>query len=185
MTEIEKIKYAKLFIDKLANGINPLDDQPVAEHDVVNNVRLSRCFFFVSDILRQVIEKDNVESVRVKKKPFSITQEQIDSFPSSEYALSLSEITKAINSLIDTTKVKALSYKAIAEFLLDAGILEERINEFGSSRKFPTEQGRAIGIFTEERTGRNGSYTVMLYNMKAQEFILDHMEEIVAMKKWL
>lgn len=29
MTEIEKIAYAKSFIDKLANGINPLDDTPI------------------------------------------------------------------------------------------------------------------------------------------------------------
>ena len=41
MTELEKIAYAKSFIDKLANGINPIDDQPVAEYDVVNNVRLN------------------------------------------------------------------------------------------------------------------------------------------------
>ena len=26
MTELEKIEYAKSFIDKLANGINPLDE---------------------------------------------------------------------------------------------------------------------------------------------------------------
>lgn len=29
MTEIEKIEYAKAYIDKLANGINPLTDQPI------------------------------------------------------------------------------------------------------------------------------------------------------------
>ncbi|MGN0610850.1 MAG: hypothetical protein ACI4JI_03610 [Ruminiclostridium sp.] len=39
MTEIEKIRYAKSFIDKLANGINPLDDCAVAENDIVNNIR--------------------------------------------------------------------------------------------------------------------------------------------------
>lgn len=44
MTELEKIEYAKSFIDKLANGINPLDDTPISETDIVNNVRLSRCF---------------------------------------------------------------------------------------------------------------------------------------------
>ena len=47
MTELEKVAYAKTFVDKLANGINPIDDQPVAENDVINNVRLSRCFFYV------------------------------------------------------------------------------------------------------------------------------------------
>jgi hypothetical protein len=53
MTELEKIEYAKGFIDKLANGINPIDNSIVPEDDIVNNVRLSRCFFYVSDILRQ------------------------------------------------------------------------------------------------------------------------------------
>jgi len=36
MTEAEKIAYAKSFIDKLANGINPLDDSPIPEDDIVS-----------------------------------------------------------------------------------------------------------------------------------------------------
>ena len=55
MTELEKMQRAKMYIDKLANGINPIDDAAAPENDVINNVRLSRCFFYVSDILRQVI----------------------------------------------------------------------------------------------------------------------------------
>ena len=31
MTELEKIAYAKSFIDKLAKGINPLNDMPIPE----------------------------------------------------------------------------------------------------------------------------------------------------------
>ena len=54
MTELETIARAKMYIDKLANGINPLDDTAVAENDVVNNVRISRCLFFVSDTLRSI-----------------------------------------------------------------------------------------------------------------------------------
>ena len=42
MTELEKIEYAKSFIDKLANGINPLDDSPIPDNDIANNVRLCR-----------------------------------------------------------------------------------------------------------------------------------------------
>ena len=53
MTELEKIEYAKSFIDKLANGVNPLDNSVIPDGEIVNNVRLSRCFFYVSDILRQ------------------------------------------------------------------------------------------------------------------------------------
>ena len=50
MTELEKIKRAKMYMDKLANGINLLDDTVVPDEDIVNQVRLSRCFFFVSDV---------------------------------------------------------------------------------------------------------------------------------------
>ena len=67
MTELEKIEYAKGFMDKLANGINPLDGTPIPDGDIVNNVRLSRCFFYVSDILRRVIENGGTELVRPPK----------------------------------------------------------------------------------------------------------------------
>ena len=70
MTEIEKIKYAKSFIDKLANGINPLDGSPVPENDVVRNVRLVRCFSYVSDILQRVCENGGLtESNEKSRKP--------------------------------------------------------------------------------------------------------------------
>lgn len=62
MTEIEKIAYAKSFIDKLANGVNPIDNSTIPDGDVVNNVRLSRCFFYVSDILRQIIDNGGINS---------------------------------------------------------------------------------------------------------------------------
>ena len=71
MTELEKIAYAKSFIDKLANGVNPIDDSTIPDSDIVNNVRLSRCFFYVSDILRQVIENGGITPAPIvkEKKP--------------------------------------------------------------------------------------------------------------------
>lgn len=47
---------AKIYIEKLANGINPLTDDNVPEGDIVNNVKISRCLFFVADVLEKVIE---------------------------------------------------------------------------------------------------------------------------------
>ena len=37
MDEIEKITKAKMYIEKLANGENPINNQKVADNDVVNN----------------------------------------------------------------------------------------------------------------------------------------------------
>lgn len=55
-TELETMKHAKEYIDKLANGIDPFSDKPVPDGDIINNVKLSRCFFYISGILEKVIE---------------------------------------------------------------------------------------------------------------------------------
>ena len=72
MTELELLERAKMYMDKLANGINPLDDTFIPENDIVNNVRLSRCFFYVSDVLRQVIEKGGVTPKKKNPKKISL-----------------------------------------------------------------------------------------------------------------
>ena len=48
MTDMEKLNTAKVWIEKLANGINPLNDEPVKEDDLINNVHISRCLFRVT-----------------------------------------------------------------------------------------------------------------------------------------
>ena len=54
MTELEIMQRAKMYLDKLANGINPVTDQPASDSDCINQVRISRCLFYVSDVLRRV-----------------------------------------------------------------------------------------------------------------------------------
>lgn len=53
-TELETMKHAKEYIDKLANGIDPFTDKPVPDGDIINNVKLSRCFFYISGILERL-----------------------------------------------------------------------------------------------------------------------------------
>ena len=38
MTEFETLLRAKMYIDKMANGINPLTDEDVYEYDLINNI---------------------------------------------------------------------------------------------------------------------------------------------------
>ena len=100
MTELEKIAYAKSFIDKLANGINPIDDSIIPDGDVVNHVRLSRCFFYVSNVLRQVIDNGGITPApmikKAKKQPYSLSQEQVKQFEYSDKPIPASEIIKRI-----------------------------------------------------------------------------------------
>lgn len=183
MTELEKIAYAKSFIDKLANGINPIDNQPVAEYDVVNNVRLTGCFFYISDILRQIIENGGITPPKKKtKSSFGITQEQLAQYPYSERPISVSEIAKKINALVDTEQMKQLSYKQLTGWLLSINVLVEQPTENGKMKKRPTESGSQLGISIETRNGMNGEYQVVVYDKEAQAFIIDNIDAIISME---
>jgi hypothetical protein len=53
MEEKDKLALAQEWIRKLANGINPLNGNAVKEDDVVNNVHISRCLFYVADVMEK------------------------------------------------------------------------------------------------------------------------------------
>ena len=77
MTELETLQRAKMYMEKLANGVNPIDDSVIPDEDVVNNVRLSRCFFYVANVLQQVIDNGGVtRQKKQKKEHFFLTPEQ-------------------------------------------------------------------------------------------------------------
>ena len=181
MTELEKIAYAKSFIDKLANGINPLDDTPIPEDDIANNVRLSRCFFYVSDVLRRVIENGGTEKKRrIPKQPFAISEEVLAEYKYFEEPVALSQVIGRINDLIDTQKMSKLSFQIISTWLIEMGLLEEANGRFAHAKTCPTESGYQLGIRIERRISNRGEYYVNLYDRNAQEFIINHLQAIIS-----
>ena len=186
MTELEKIEYAKSFIDKLANGVNPIDNTTIPDNDVVNNVRLSRCFFYVSDILRQVIENGGISPApqvqivekKSKKQPYYILPEQAERFEYSNIPITATEIFNRIMAVGPQDGVKKLPKRNLTKWLISLGLIEEAmVNE--TKLKRPTESGREIGILLEERRGQYGNYFVVLYNRDAQQFIIDNIEAML------
>lgn len=181
MTELEKMQRAKMYIDKMANGINPIDDAPAADSDMINNVRLSRCLFYVSDVLRQVIDNNGViGKVKSSKKAFFLSADSINNFSFSETPIPVSEITKRLNDLADLEVCHKLKHSTITNWLISIGALEIRELADGRNTKRPTEQGKELGISSEKRTSMNGEYVVVVYSRGAQQFILDNIETIVA-----
>lgn len=178
MTELEKIAYARSYIQKLANGINPVTGQEVPEEDVVNHIRISRCLFYVSDILGQVVENGGV-SVRkrkVRKLPFQLDMQARESFRYSEAPIPISEITRRINELIRPEEMTKLSYRHILEWLIEIGLLVVVPDASGKAIRKPTSSGEDIGITVEHRQSPRGPYTVVVYSRAAQEFILDNLD---------
>ena len=190
MTELEKIAYAKSFIDKLANGINPLDDTPIPDDDIANNVRLSRCFFYVSTILQKEIDREQRKGPREKKSeklPFSITHEQLQQFKYSPYPISVSAMGKKINWLvredIEEKRIEKFSYQKINYWLCDIGMIEWREWGNGKLKRFPTPDGESIGLVLQvwENYGRKSP--VIYLSEEAQHFIIDNIEAVMAAGK--
>ena len=183
MTELEKISRAKMYMDKLANGINPIDDTTAPEEDIINNVRLSRCFFFVSDVLRQIIEHGGVISSQKvkspKKLPFFLPYEKRDLFSFSETPIPASEIARRLNDLADQEFMKKMSYAVITSWLSEIGVLDLIVLPSGKTKKHPTPEGVKLGITVEERMGSQGSYQVVVYDTQAQHFIIDNLDAIL------
>ena len=125
MTELEKIAYAKTYIEKLANGVNPVTGQVVPDGDVINNVKISRCLFYVSDLLRQMIEEKALSQTKGKsaKQPFQLDYEARKQFRYSGSPIPISEIAKRINELIPIEKMQKLSYKCLLDWLIESNFL--------------------------------------------------------------
>ena len=182
MNEADTMKRAKMYIDKLANGINPLTDENIPESDILNNVRLSRCLFYVSDILRQVIEIGGVTpQKRVRKENFNISFEDVQKFEFSISPIPVSEIATRINTLINTDTMKKISHKHLTNWRVAIAMLSVETRSDGKTSKRPTQSGGELGIITEIRTGTYGEYTVVLYNRNAQQFIIDNIDSVIGM----
>ena len=177
MTELEILQHAKDYLDKLAKGIDPLTGREVPEGEIINNVRISRCLFYVSDVLRQVIENGGIQVKAVKdseKAPFALSFEDRSRYAFGDWPLSASQIAQRLNELVDLETMQKLKTTSITKFLLQSGLLFDEEGSGGKKNKRPTEAGRELGISTQLRTGQNGDYTAVVYSREAQQFILDN-----------
>ena len=183
MTELETLKRAKMYMEDLANGVNPIDGTTIPDDDIVNNVRLSRCFFYVADVLRQVIDNGGVSpQKKAKKEPFAISLDQRSRFNYSTTPIPISEIASRINALSTHENMATLGYAAIRDWLISLGLLEEVLDGNGDPVKRPTPHGESIGIRADARTGNNGPYFVVVYDLDAQHFILDNLDAIIDLR---
>ena len=185
MTELEKNEREKTYMEKLANGINPLDDTAAPDGDMINQVRLSRCFFFVSDVLRQVIENGGIrptpaspKPLKPKKCPFELPIEKRSRFAYSEEPISISEIGKRINALVDSADMQKCSYSDILAWLITLGMMEWVALPDEKRTRRPTEAGRKMGISVVERLGDRGPYQAVVYDISAQRFIVENLDTI-------
>jgi len=186
MTELEIMQHAKMYLDKLARGIDPITDREVPEDTVLNNVRLARCFFYVSGVLGQVIANDGYVGAKPRgpKLPeFSTTTEELSQVLVTQRPVRITQFVDRINTALHNPQMKKLGVTIITDWLLSKGFLEKCTSLEGKSQRLPTEAGTKLGLTTETRQGQYGVYTAVFYSAGAQQFVLDNLPAILEEKR--
>ena len=182
MTELETMQRAKMYLDKLAQGIDPITNQEVPEDSVLNNVRLARCFFYVSDVLGKVIANGGAVGQISKTLDFAITPEQLASVQVSDYPIRVTEFTEALYQAVNNPTMKKLNTTKITEWLISKGLMIKETGTDGKIHRVPTDRGLQMGMSTRLRQSRDGEYQAVYYNRNMQQFLLDNLSAILMEK---
>ena len=181
MDERDKILMAQDWVRKLANGINPLTGNAVKEDDVVNNVHISRCLFYVADLIGKHTER-RPRSNSSRTIPFSATAVQKEKYNYVD-AISISAFAREVEKLIPEN-MQTLGYALMTNWLIKKGLLTESEPYMnGRTYKIASQKGKEFGIYSEDRESEGrGHYLITLYNREAQKYLLEHLEEISKMQ---
>jgi len=184
---LEMLLRAKQYLEQLANGHDPFSGAELPDDTVVNNVKISRCFFYVADVLQQVInnggEVGRKPSLSSNKKlPFTLTDVQLAQVQLSDEPLFISRFCERIDALIDTKKMRKCPAAAFGKWLLYKGYFTMVTHDDRELRKV-TDAGIALGIREEWSERYNQGNYLHIYTRTAQQFLLDNLADILAYQR--
>ena len=167
-----KLKIAIDWINKLANGMNPLDGSTLPDSDIVNNVHISRCLFYVSHVLEDAGKKSSSRQKQYELE-FQLTPEIASKVYIAERT-GIAMFVKEINKVIPEN-MQPLAASKVTQWLVSKGYLEEHQSGNGHKYKVPTELGTSIGLTSEWKDSSHGQYLAISYDANAQHFILENL----------
>ena len=113
------------------------------------------------------------------KEAFYITPEERSRVKLFDEDCVISEFTNAVNKAVNDTSRKKLQAKTINDWLVNEGYLINSTDANGRTRRELTERSAEIGISSKQGINALGSYTIILYSRRAQEFILENIDKII------
>lgn len=178
--DMKKLETAITYMDRIANGKNPINNLPVEDDSVINNVNVIRCMYFVKEILEEV--KKNGGQIGKKARKKDKLDYPIDLAKNFTYTedKSITKFVKQLNEEIDENLYKKLKYNQITSWLFSNGYLQDEENsERNKSFRRPTQKGIQIGIRTERNSFNGREYMAVIYGKQAQEFIVQNLDNIL------
>lgn len=178
MKEIEKLRQAKLYIDKLTNGVNPFTGAYISEDEIIRDSRIISCFEYISQVLDENINNINTRKKRNNKAVY-ITDEQYSKLQINYGECKVSDIANEINRVIEENDTKKLQALWINDWLESINMLYKDVK----GRRVPTVDGENIGITAKLRVSRDGEeYFINYYTPQAQTFIFDNLDSVLSLR---
>ena len=172
--EQAKLAVAIKYVERIADGCNPVNNVPLENDDILNNPNIIRCMYFIKDVLEEVRNNGGIiggKSGKEPSLPFPI--EILDRFSYAEDK-SITHVINQIYEPIVNMNVKKVSVTKITAALKEEGYLLDEPNiETGKTRKVPSAKGQELGIYMVEREYNGRMYESVTYNQNAQRYVVE------------
>jgi hypothetical protein len=176
----EKLVKAKEILQKMADGIDPLNGEPIEKNSFLHDPRMIRCLYFIQEVLGSAIE-GNVRSGGMKPAEFRITAEEKSRVLLPQGKIGVNEFAKCVNVVIDQDKSKRLSGVELNRSLKKMGVLDEQVLADGKTRTALNARSGTYGIEAEKRNFNGSEYEMILFNDEGKRFLLDNLETILGL----
>ena len=185
VVDTKKLETAIIYLQRITEGHNPVNNMPAEEDSVINNPNVVRCMFFVKEVLEELKKNDGYIGRRPRTNKDNNKQEYpLEALKSFQYTgvKSITKLVEQLNDLVDMTIYKKITYNQITSWLKQNDYLtEEYAENNGKKRNIATEKGIGIGIKTElKKDSRGKEYIYVTYDKSAQEFIVTNMYKILS-----
>lgn len=134
--EQSKLDVAIKYVERIADGCNPVNNVPLENDDILNNPNIIRCMYFIKDVLEEVQRNDGMIGGKVGKEPvLPFPIEILDSFIYVEDK-SITHVLNQVYEPIANMNVKKVSVTKITAALKEEGyLLDEPNPETGKNQK--------------------------------------------------
>ena len=169
-----KLDVAIKYVERIADGCNPVNNTPLENDDVLNNPNIIRCMYFIKDVLEEVRNNGGMVGGKNGKEPtLPFPTEILEHFTYIEDK-SITHVLNQIYEPIADMNVKKVSVVKVTAALKEDGyLLDEPNPETGKTRKVPSAKGKELGIYLVEREYNGRMYESVTYNKNAQEYVVE------------
>lgn len=178
VTDMEKLQKARLVLQKMVDGVNPLTGELIESDHFLQDPRIVRCLLFISDALKRQVDETAYKLHRPEM--FTIDNEVISRVELPAGKIGVTEFSRCINQVIDLTQSRKLTGAELNKRLKQLGILSETVNSEGKVVTVINDKSANYGFEMERRIYNEREYDMVLMNDKGKQFLLDNLQTIMA-----